>query len=201
MQAVNKRMSSVSRLKQLPPVFRHGNLLLQQGASQDSVKVMLSRWAAAGLVEPLGGRSGIYFNLIADPTGPETRLSEAIQLRFPEAIVCGPSVLHQEGWITQIPQHTHIAVLKQESQPNIRGIALHERTKEWFVATHEGIIEHGLYGLPSLKPAWAMEDMLVFERGVIGIEDVDEDCIDEAELDCSRARAALSPFDTQFRIR
>lgn len=194
-------MSSVSRLRQLPPVFRHGNLLLQQGASQNSVKVMLSRWATAGLVEPLGGRSGIYFNLIADSSGPETRFSEAIQLRFPEAIVCGPSVLHQEGWITQIPQSIHIAVLKQESQPNIRGIELHERAKDWFIAVQEGIVEHGLYGMPSLKPAWAMEDILVFETGVIGIEDIDEDCMAEAEFECSQARTRLSPFETQRRIR
>ncbi len=72
------------------------------------------------------------------------------------------TVLHNAGWITQIPQALHIAVEQRRSYVQITGCQLHPKPLAWFKAvtllqpSQAAFTTHGLRTLP---PAWALADL------------------------------------------
>ena len=191
---MNARTSAIDRLRGLPAVFRSGPFLLQSGLTKESAQVLLSRWSTRGLIEPLGGRTGIYFNLIADPNGAETRLGEAVTLRFPEVLVCAASILHAAAWTTQTPHTVYVAVLASESLPTFDRIELCPRPRAWFsaVETCKAVGLNPLYGMRALTPAFAWQDMETFLPGMLGEDDLDENRLLAAQKQIEAARNALS---------
>ena len=176
---------SVTRLRDLPVVFSLNRAVRQTGMSRPMLSVYLSRWERSGLVRKAGPKSGVYYNLLVDPKAPELHLTEAIRLLYPSAVLCGASVLHNAGWITQIPRDIHIVVLKRQTYPKLFGVETHPRTKTWFVKHAEDIEprpKFAAFGLPALSPAASLSDLREYQDGWVpdldDLDDLDEDLPD-----------------------
>ncbi len=155
-------VGAVERLKNLPEVFNINTLSRLMGMPKPTVLAYLSRWKAKAWVEQAGPRSGIYFNLLANPLAADQHRVGALLMAYPSAMLMGESVLHAAGWITQIPQELHVAVEKRRSYVQLSGIALHPKPLDWFqaVATVQAAqAKFNTYGLRSLPPAWALADL------------------------------------------
>lgn len=74
--------------------------------------VCLRRWKQKGLVEPAGERAGIYFNKLRAREVDSALRVAALLFEYPSAILCGESVLHSAGWITQIPGCPQFGVIR-----------------------------------------------------------------------------------------
>lgn len=163
-----KYKSSQQRLMELPAWFsvRQASIYLRMDPKK--LSVYLARWRSQGMVSPLGGRTGIYFNKVREPeTSAKTRAA-AISHIYPEAVVMGDTVLHAHGWTTQIPNRLDIAVLNKNTSVKMDGVELHQRPKRWFqrmqgqmVPSAEGDV--GI-GLRELTPEAALVDQVA--RGV-----------------------------------
>lgn len=156
-------VGALSRLKNLPEVFNVNTLSRLMGMPKPTVLATLTRWKAKAWVEQAGPRSGIYFNLLANPQAADEHRIDALRMAYPSAMVMGESVLHAAGWITQIPQQLHVAVEKRRSYVQLTGIALHPKPLSWFKTV--GILQprqakFNTYGLRTLPPAWALADLL-----------------------------------------
>jgi hypothetical protein len=87
------------------------------------------------------------------------------QTTFPSlayAGLCGESVLHAAGWITQIPAQLSVAVLSRPSYVSLHGFDIRGRTLSWFRRIHpllDPAPEKRIYGLRALSPALALADL------------------------------------------
>jgi hypothetical protein len=160
-----RRASAIERLRALPPVFRGRDLSLRFGWSTHEAGEYLRRWKQRDLVKPAGPRAGVYFNLISETSAPETHLEEAIATLFPSAVVVGASVLHEAGWITQIPRQLDVAVLRRRTFPAVKGVVLHPRSIFWYRSVHSRLKPTQGEGIPRLDPAFALADALKYRDG------------------------------------
>ncbi len=154
-------LSSLQRLRALPAVMTLPMLARNTGWSRAMASVYIARWAASGLIAKAGTRAGIYYNLSTrEAVTPAMRI-EALLSKYPSAIAMGPSVLHAEGWITQIPQRIHVAVLTRPSLAGLDGFEIHRRPRAWFVkvAAARAADSPELYGLKAVPPLFALQDM------------------------------------------
>ena len=161
------RISALQRLRSLAPVFSLADLEVLFDFEPVVARVTAGRWCKARLAERLGG--GVYFNLIADPDGPRSRMGEALDklLRRPVVLV-GGAVLHRAGWTTQVHRSFDIAVpvaRGKRTLPRIRlGHALVPRTAHWHAVLRAHVApELGLPGIPSLTPEMALADALLMK--------------------------------------
>lgn len=156
-------VGALDRLKNLPEVFNINTLSRLMGMPKPAALATLTRWKAKAWVEQAGPRSGIYFNLLANPQAADEHRIGALLMAYPSAMLMGESVLHAAGWITQIPQQLHIAVEKRRSYVQLTGIALHPKPLDWFKTVailQPRDAKFNTYGLRSLPPAWALADLL-----------------------------------------
>lgn len=167
-EARRRQISAYTRLMQMPAVFTLNTLVRWTGLSRDAAKVTVSRWAARGLLELAGPRSGIYFNRVVDPAGHQATPVKALVMLYPSATLCGVSVLHAAGWTTQIPSSLHVAIEAQPSYAQINGVVMWPRPVSWFQAMkavgawydEDGAADDmPTYGLRALQPAWALADL------------------------------------------
>lgn len=177
--------AAVSRLRDLPPVFSLTVLAARLGGSKEKAAIYAKRWKEAGLVAPAGPRLGIYFNLVVNPQAATDMALQALQIGFPEAVICGESVLHDAGWTTQIPWMTQVIVSDRRSLPEFYGFELHKRPMSWFVEFADQIQRESF---PRLTPAGALADLWK-NNGRNGvrlwlpdIDDLEEDEIDWTEV-------------------
>lgn len=156
-------VGALERLKNLPEVFNVNTLSRLMGMPKPTVLATLTRWKAKAWVEQAGPRSGIYFNLLANPQAADEHRIGALLMAYPSAMLMGESVLHAAGWITQIPQQLHVAVEKRRSYVQLTGIALHPKPLDWFKTVdvlQPREAKFSTYGLRTLPPAWALADLL-----------------------------------------
>lgn len=149
--------SAMQRLRALPAVFSLTMLASRLNGDRGRASIYVRRWKEAGLVLGAGPRLGIYFNLAVDPQAASMRALEAVKLAFPEAVICGETVLHDEGWTTQIPQSTQLIVLEARTLPQVYGFELHGRPASWFVEFANEIDQEGFARLSpraALVDAW-----------------------------------------------
>lgn len=216
-------VSAQKRLLELPPVFNSVDLSTQFGpAALASARVVLTRWVRDGLIQPVTARAGVFLNLVKlraaasgavfdgtaedlqhqDPAVWRPWLESAVARAFPSSVRIGTGVLHEAGWITQIPRYLSVAVARDSSGARARphaGIAEHlrlvPRPASWYAAVHDGRGVMALEGrrapMMSLTPSWALADAIVFGVGAgqrlgLGADDLDLDAMD------TEARAALS---------
>jgi hypothetical protein len=165
MNKSQRRASAIERLRALPPVFRSSDLSLRFGWSTHEAGEYLRRWKRRDLVKPTGPRAGVYFNLISQASAAETHLEEAIATLFPSAVVVGAAVLHQAGWITQIPRQLDVAVLRRRTFPAVKGVVLHPRSIFWYRLVHSRLERTEGQGVPRLDPAFALADALKYRDG------------------------------------
>jgi hypothetical protein len=154
--------SAVDRLRSLPEAFTFAAFRRLTGFSENAAAVCLHRWKSKDLIEPAGERAGIYFNKLKNPQ-PDTALRvEALLYEYPSAILCGESVLHAAGWITQIPAQLTVAVLSRPTYVSFRGFEIRGRPLSWFNAVHGNVSAPGndrVYGMRALPPALALVDL------------------------------------------
>jgi hypothetical protein len=192
-------IGALERLKNLPEVFNVNTLSRLMGMPKPTVLAYLTRWKAKAWVEQAGPRSGIYFNLLANPLAASEHRVGALLMAYPSALLMGESVLHAAGWITQIPQQVHVAVEKRRSYVQLTGIALHPRPLDWFktvAVLQPREAKFNTYGLRSLPPAWALADLradpLAWHPDADDV-DVPDDCqaqVEQASLQLAGMRAS-----------
>lgn len=154
--------SAIDRLRSLPEAFTLAGFRRLTGFSENAAAVCLHRWKTKDLIEPAGDRAGIYFNKLKTPQ-PDTALRvEALLYEYPSAVLCGESVLHAAGWITQIPAQLTVAVLLRPTYVSFRGFEIRGRPLAWFTAVHADVSAPGndrVYGMRALPPALALVDL------------------------------------------
>lgn len=156
---------ALERLRDLPAVFTLAGLCRFTGLSRQAAAVYLSRWKARGLVEPAGERAGIYFNKLKRSEIESPDRIGALLFEYPTAILCGESVLHAAGWITQIPARLSVAVLARPSYVSLHGFEIHGRSRSWFRKIHAAVTgNEKIYGLRALSPALALADLYADPR-------------------------------------
>lgn len=154
--------SAIDRLRGLPEAFTFAGFRRLTGFSENAAAVCLHRWKKRDLIEPAGERARIYFNKLKVPQ-PDTALRiEALLYEYPSAILCGESVLHAAGWITQVPAQLTVAVLFRPSYVSFRGFEIRGRPLSWFKMVHADVSAPGndrVYGMRALPPALALVDL------------------------------------------
>lgn len=154
--------SALARLRELPEAFTFAAFCKLNRFSNNVASVCLQRWKSKGLIEPAGDRAKIYFNKLRSPEVDSALRVAALLFEYPSAILCGESVLHAAGWITQIPARLSVAVLSRPSYVSIHGFDIRGQALSWFRKIHplmdpaEGM---RVYGLRALPPALALADL------------------------------------------
>ncbi len=154
--------SAIARLRELPEAFTFAGFCKLTRLSNQAASVWLTRWKEKGLIEAAGDRALIYFNyVICDEVEGSLRIA-ALLFEYPSALLCGESVLHASGWITQIPARLSVAVLSRPSYISLHGFDIHGRSLSWFKKVHSAADpapEKRIYGLRALPPPLALADL------------------------------------------
>ena len=212
-----KRESAWSRLRRLPEIFGEADLV-SDGMSPNGLYGKVARWRQNDLVAPVGGRSGLYYNLVrlncvGDPGAARDALGpKALAWLYPSATLIGPQALVQGGWIDtgrfnlawrkgrSIP---HYAVAAQRVR-SINGARLCPRPAQWYATVVSQRWDTALGA--ALDPAWAYADALLFnDVGNLSADEIEDafkaqatDELDrdreEAMTEAGRAIAALGPL-------
>jgi hypothetical protein len=187
---------SISRLRLLPEIFTFVTFCRFTRLSDNAAAVCLHRWKSKGLIEVAGERAGIYFNKLKCAQIDGSHRRDALLLEYPSAALCGESVLHAAGWITQIPARLSVAVISRPSYISLHGFDIHGRTLYWFNKVHPAIDpapEKRVYGLRALPPPLALVDLYGDRRG--WHPDIDDLDIPAEEEGAVLSAAALLEVD------
>ncbi|WMD23911.1 hypothetical protein RAS12_30225 (plasmid) [Achromobacter seleniivolatilans] len=173
-----RRVSSVARLRELPAVFSLSELCRLHEMPVEVAKVWVKRMARSGLIQFVGPRAAMYFNLLRFPNSPQDNLLEAVGRVYPDAVVLGAHVLHAYGWVTQIPQIVDVAVTPRRSMMAINGVHLCPRPRSWYREQQDAgaILRYGEspFALDSLTPMAALQDLRAHGTGDMWIPDPDD---------------------------
>jgi len=197
------------RLRAWPVVFNVNQAARYLGTpDNDLASVYLARWKKRGMVQSTGPRSGVYFNLVANPHAAQDHLVDALLLAFPSAVLIGASVLHRAGWTTQIPSKLHVACLGasdgRRSVPLWDEVAFFTRPKAWYEQFHSQISRDRSAGvLPALSPAAALADAYSLASYKDPMEwrpdaddlDIPPECLDEVRATWLTAGLAEDDLD------
>jgi hypothetical protein len=191
-----QNVSSLDRLRSLPALFRGADLTVRFQWNSKKASHYLWLWKKRGLVEPLGGHSDVFANLLVQA---QPHWEAALLLARPSALLFGVECLRRAGWTTQIPSRPEVAI--DMALPNITTarFAVEARTGAWFqqvapgVTREKAIVSPLERSLPALRPAWALADMLARKGwGASGLHPSDIDWDEASERDRRDWRAAVS---------
>ena len=160
--------SALDRLRELPEAFTFSGFCKLNRFSNKVAAVCLRRWKERGLIEPAGDRARIYFNRLRTPEVDSALRVAALLFEYPSAVLCGESVLHAAGWITQIPAQMSVAVLSRPSYISLNGFDIRGRPLSWFRKIHPLIDPSEgkrVFGLRALTPALALADLYADAQG------------------------------------
>jgi hypothetical protein len=146
----------------LPEAFTFAGFCKLTRFSNEAAAVCLRRWKEKDLIEPAGERAKIYFNKLRSPQVDGALRVAALLFEYPSAILCGESVLHAAGWITQVPAQLSVAVLSRRSYVSLHGFEIRRRPLSWFRKIHplvDPAVDKRIYGLRALPPALALADL------------------------------------------
>jgi len=99
---------------------------------------------------------------------------------YPSATLCGASVLHRNGWTTQIPRSIQVAIEDRPSLVLLHGVDLFPRSTQWFTTISQNrafepnprvSLETPSSRIRVMRPAWALADLRSFKDGWIPDED------------------------------
>lgn len=138
-------------------------------------------WARQGLVKPLGGKSDVFFNLVADYTA-ENRIEAAIRRVMPGAVVGPLNVLNESGLTTQRPGTLQLLVRPDERQFTIVAAQVESRPPTWWAAIDlaNGVELGSEDFLSRLTPGAAIADSALSPGGAAP-DDVDFEAVAPAE--------------------
>jgi len=182
----------INGLHFLPSVFHVADLAIRLGWKPRTSLRQIFLWQSQGLVERMGGRSGIFANLAVDQY-PNWELG--LRIVAPTAVVIGIEILRRAGWTTQIPYVPTVAVnLTQRIQP-VEHFELVGQSQEWYNEIAGGIRSGEDIALPHLAPAWALADLIKREGWCdcgLGPDDIYWDAVSEHDqAEWSNACTAL----------
>jgi hypothetical protein len=190
---MRQQTSAIVRLQSLPPVFRGSDLTIRFQWTSKAASQYLYLWKRRGLVRGLGGHSDVYANLL---TNPAPDWGKAVMAAMPSAVTIGVEALRQAGWTTQVPHRPTVAVNAKQSVFRIEPFEIAARDPKWFESARAGIHGDRALGLPTLRPAWALADMLRTQGwGKCGLQpdDIEWDQVgDNDEADWQAACAAFN---------
>jgi hypothetical protein len=186
------QISAFERLRDLPALFRGGDLTRRFEWSSKSASQYLYLWKRRGLVEAFGGHSDIYANLLASRHPDWAR---ALTMAMPSAVLIGIEVMRRAGWTTQMPQRPSVAVKAGYAAFKTDHFDVVTRSPRWFDQVAPGILGESPEELRTLRPAWALADQLKdggWEQGGLSPDDIEWSQINKAdERDWRAACAAL----------
>lgn len=186
------QVSAIERLMGLPDVFRGADLTIRFQWSSKQASQYLYLWRQRRLVAGLGGHSDVFVNLLK---GDNPDWGKAVRVAMPSAMTIGLDALRLAGWSTQIPQRPTLAVNNREPYYATEPYDIALRTPGWFNSVRPGVHPHPVHGLPVLKPAWALADLLChggWENSGLWPDDIDWDYLTPEDIaDWSAARDIL----------
>lgn len=189
---MRQQTSAIVRLQSLPPVFRGSDLTVRFQWTSKTASQYLYQWKRRGLVQALGGHSDVYANLLVNPT-PDW--GKAVLMAMPSATTIGIEALRLAGWTTQVLHRPVVAVNAKQSVFSVEPFEIAVRSPTWFKSVSPGIQGDRALGLPTLRPAWALADLLHTQGwGKCGLwpDDIEWDQVSESdEADWKAACAAL----------
>jgi hypothetical protein len=154
---MKQQTSAIVRLQSLPPVFRGADLTVRFQWTSKTASQYLYQWRRRGLVQGLGGHSDVYANLLMNPA-PDW--GKAVMIAMPTATTIGIEALRLAGWTTQVPHRPTVAVNSRQGVFSIEPFDIAARDPKWFESVAGGIQGERALGLPALRPAWALADLL-----------------------------------------
>lgn len=174
--------SALERLRNTPECFTDKTFMRLNKLSPETTRVTLSRMKSGNLIQSAGDRSGVYFNLLKNENAANEHMINALLFVYPTAVLAGESVLHNAGWITQIPSSVTVAVLKRKSLQKLNGFSIETRDLDWFKSMKDLFLSADsagftTYGLKSIPPEYAL--MEVFKQGGYGLDLDDIDIPDD----------------------
>lgn len=149
-------VSAFERLNKLPAIFKGSDVTMLFGWSGTTAASYIAQWTKKGIVKPLGGRAGIYFNLVVQR---EYDLEAGLRRAIPMATKMGVDALREAGWTTQVISQVEVAVPDDGPVYSIDGFDLQPRSARWFEMASGGVIDDRM-GLRRLRPEWALADMV-----------------------------------------
>lgn len=148
--------SAFSRLGQLPAIFTGTDINMLFGWSSAISASYVAQWRKKEMIKALGGRSGVYFNLVVQR---EVDWEEGLRRVYPRAVKVGIDVLREAGWTTQIPARPEVAIPDDCAAYDIEAFDLQPRGRRWFDQVGPGVVNDGA-GMLRLRPEWALADMI-----------------------------------------
>lgn len=194
-----RRTGALQYLQQLPEVFDLTTFMMLSGVKASSARVMLSRWAAQGLIAHAGAHAGLYYQRVLQRQSDDEQRACAVLTLHPRAIVAGPTILHAHGWTTQIPRALHFNVTA-DRRIHLHGVEFSPRPSRWFALIEQHRAQAlepetgGIFHwdrLPKLTPAWALADLLTQPRSAWHPDPDDLDVPEEARASVMQAAQAL----------
>jgi hypothetical protein len=144
------------------------------------------------LEDDAGERARLYFNkLKCNEVDGSLRIA-ALLFEYPSAVLCGESVLHAAGWITQIPTCLSVDVISRPSYVSLHGFDIRGRPLSWFKRIHftvDSSPDKRIYGLRTLPTPLALADLYGDPKG--WHPDVDDLDIPQEDLASVGAAATL----------
>lgn len=181
MTTPTRQVSAIDRLRRLPEIFRGGDLTVRFQWQSRRASHYLYLWKRRGLVEPLGGHSDVFANLLLTTT-PDWE--KALQMAMPSAVIIGVEALRRAGWTTQVPSRPEVAVDATGPMFSTERFDIKPRVPSWFEAVRDGLTGDRMMGPQALSPAWALADLLrEHEWGSFGLwpDDIEWDDISAAD--------------------
>ena len=192
MRAVSRtQVSAFERLRDLPALFRGGDLTRRFCWTSKTASQYLYLWKRRGLVQCLGGHSDVYANLLAS-RHPDWE--GAVVMAMPSAVLIGIEALRRAGWTTQLVQRPTVAVKSGDPRFKTDHFDLVTRDPRWFDQVAPGTEGSPGEGLRTLRPAWALADLLYhtgWEHSGLSPDDIEWSEAASAERDW---RAACKAF-------
>jgi hypothetical protein len=185
------QVSAFERLRDLPALFRGGDLTRRFGWTSKTASQYLYLWKRRDLVQGLGGHSDVYANLL---TERHPDWEEAVVMAMPSAVLVGIEALRRAGWTTQLVQRPTIAVKSGHPLFKTEHFEVLARDPRWFEQVAPGIDGSPDERLRILRPAWALADLLHrdgWEHCGLSPDDIEWAEAARAERDWRAARTAF----------
>lgn len=196
MPSSSKQLSAIDRLRSLPQIFRGGDLTVRFQWESRRASHYLYLWKKRGLVEPLGGHSDVFANLLLN-SDPDWE--KALQMAMPSAVIIGIEALRRAGWTTQVPSRPEVAVDAAGPLFSTDLFVIKPRASSWFKAVHDGLGDDPTMGPPVLSPAWALADLLrEQEWGDFGLWPDDIEWDEITAVDEESWRRAVTAFGQEM---
>jgi len=167
--------SAYERLRHLPPVVH----LSELGLDEQYVRSGVRRWRKKGYLAPVGRKTGVYFNLVADERAPTLYREDAALKammggrRSVRPYVTGEAALQVAGCLRGATHLIDVTVLANASigvsEEEMGDLRIHPRPDAWYdwvekvTRRRRQLAIYGLSGAPVLPPDLVLADQQVFQ--------------------------------------